>query len=87
MKPILWCCTVLFAFSLGMYVGHDIMLRPQPMTVIFQSCYIDRYWPDSLNADRSNLKELYEGLPKARGETRERMEKEHKTRQYYGTGK
>ena len=69
-----------FAFALGMVYERGILSDRQDITVIFQSCYIDRYWPDSLKADRSNLGELYDGIKSASATTRERMKTKYEER-------
>lgn len=69
---------VLPVFIFGFAIGRDYQQRVQPdapmrHTIIFQSCYIDHWWPDSLDVEGVELKRLYDDLPRRREETRERM--------------
>lgn len=51
-------------FFAGMQVQEKI-IGPKyvPPTVIIQGCYLeDNSWPEGLNRDLSNLKEVYAGL-------------------------
>ena len=54
---------LLLGFDLGIVYQKLTTPETVPPTVIIQGCYLeDNSWPDGLNRDLSNLKEVYAGL-------------------------